>query len=76
MKLHGVLTKITLKNAANKDGVAYSMPVFEVADTLPPEFTERVRQYAGAFVAAINGEAIREPAATDHDVDEEPLPFD
>jgi len=52
-QMHGVLTRITLKNAANKDGVAYSTPVFHAAGVLPPQEVERVRQYADGFTAAV-----------------------
>ena len=82
-QMHGVLTRITLKNAANKDGIAYSTPVFESVGVLPPEEVERVRQYADGFATAVmklgvlseDGESTQalgySPA-----YDEAPLPFE
>ncbi|MDL2205388.1 hypothetical protein LJC33_00570 [Eubacteriales bacterium OttesenSCG-928-N13] len=87
-KLHGVVTKITLKKASNKDGIAYSTPIFEIVGVLPADEAQRVKQYADAFQSAMSHSAVYEepsgsvaaptytpPAAvTDDDADE--LPFD
>ncbi len=48
-RLSAVLTRITLKGEKNKDGVAYSAPVFDAVGLLPPEEAQAVAQYAAAF---------------------------
>lgn len=48
-KLSNVMTKITLKSASNKDGVAYSTPIFEAVGALNGAEAEAMRQYAEAF---------------------------
>ena len=60
-KMHGILTKITLKSAANKDGIAYSTPIFEVVGTLSADETQRVQQYASGFDKAMRGAVSEEP---------------
>jgi len=82
-QMHGVITHVTLKNAANKDGVAYSTPVFEAVGVLPPAEVERVRQYADGFSAAImklgmiteDGESTQTQGYSPA-YDDEPLPFE
>lgn len=74
----GVVTRITLKNAVNKDGIAYSTPLFQAVAALPPQEAERVRQYAEGFVAAMNGQALGRERMdpVDSYADDEPLPFE
>lgn len=48
-KLSGVMTKITLKSASNKDGVSYSTPIFEATGVLNGAEAEALRQYADAL---------------------------
>jgi hypothetical protein len=78
-RLTGIITNIRLKNAANKDGIAYSTPVFEAIATLPPEEAARVREYADSFVAAMNGMTVTQTGVTVEsgfvDVDDAELPF-
>lgn len=71
-KMYGVVTKITLKTAQNKDGIDYSVPVFEAVAVLPPAEAERVKQYADTFSGAaqsfgISGDdyAVPEQTASD-----------
>ncbi|NLF27863.1 MAG: hypothetical protein GX592_08190 [Clostridiales bacterium] len=84
-RLTGVITRIRLKNAANKDGIAYSTPVFEAIAVLPSEEAARVRKYADGFIAAINGMTTQQTGGMSAactavesgfvDVDDEELPF-
>lgn len=48
-KLSGVMTRITLKSASNKDGVSYSTPIFEAVGVLNGAEAEAMRQYAEVF---------------------------
>ena len=50
--LQGVVTRFTLKCKDNRDGVEFSLPVFEAVAALPPGEAERVRQYGEQFNAA------------------------
>lgn len=54
-KMAAVMTKITLKSAANKDGVAYSTPIFEAVGVLNGVEAEAMRQYS----EALNNSALR-----------------
>lgn len=75
-KIYGVVTKITLKNATNKDGIAYSTPVFDVIGVLAPEEAERARQYADGFINAMNCAGVYEDsAALPGDAAEDVIPF-
>ncbi len=51
-KMYSVITRVTLKTAQNKDGIDYSVPVFEAVAILPPGEAERVKQYADTFSGA------------------------
>lgn len=62
-QLHSVMTKITLKNATNKDGITYSTPIFEPVGVLPPEEAQRVREYATGFMGAMKHTVYDESAA-------------
>ena len=62
-KMHGILTKITLKSAANKDGVEYSTPIFEVIGVLSEGETLRVQEYASGFDKAMRGAVQEDPRA-------------
>lgn len=48
-KMSGIMTRITLKSAANKDGTAYSTPVFEAVGELNGAEAEAVKSYAAMF---------------------------
>lgn len=48
-KLSGVMTRITLKSASNKDGVSYSTPIFEAVGVLSGAEAEAVKSYADAL---------------------------
>jgi len=50
--LQGVVTRFTLKSKDNRDGVEFSLPIFEPVAALPPGEAERVRQYGEQFNAA------------------------
>lgn len=54
-KMAAVMTKITLKSAANKDGVSYSTPIFEAVGVLNGAEAEAMRQYSDA----LNNSALR-----------------
>lgn len=54
-KLANVMTRITLKSATNKDGVAYSTPLFEAVGVLNGAEAEAMRQYS----EAMNSSAMR-----------------
>lgn len=54
-KLANVMTRIALKSATNKDGVAYSTPLFEAVGVLNGAEAEAMRQYS----EAMNSSAMR-----------------
>lgn len=54
-KMASVMTRISLKSASNKDGVAYSTPIFEAVGVLNGAEAEAMRQYSDA----LNNSAMR-----------------
>ncbi len=51
-RMSAVLTRITLKSEKNKDGITYSVPVFEAVGLLPADEAKAVAQYATEFSAS------------------------
>lgn len=51
-RMSAIMTRITLKSEKNKDGVAYSSPVFEAVGLLSPDDCKAMEQYAASFSAA------------------------
>ena len=54
-KMANVMTRISLKSAQNKDGVAYSTPIFEAVGVLDGVEAEAMRAYSDA----LNSSALR-----------------
>ena len=48
-KMANVMTRISLKSAANKDGVAYSTPIFEAVGVLDGVEAAAMRAYSEAL---------------------------
>lgn len=75
-QLSGVMTKITLKSASNKDGVSYSTPIFEAIGALNNTEAAAVKAYAEAFKGSVQRVNVTADDASDtyRDVSLDDLP--
>lgn len=53
-----ILTKVTLKKATSNQGIAYSQAAFSVAETLPEDLAQQMKQYAEQIKPLTRGVAI------------------